>query len=259
MTLNKKITREQLNGFAESSVKVTSCSNASKLFYKLLKCSDRTPGVNDLAMAIENALYDATACVATYNPETEQETRTQCIDALVNAISNTLNIKYREEKGGKRGSSSITDYLFEETNNGLTTKFVIEAKKLTNKIFNSRNEIDATKASQCAKYMSTSSNGHGYSVVLLTNGRNMALFIDGVVNCKNSKNTNWQPLRDTTKPILTLSCYSISKEACKVLSYIIIQTLKGNENRVLECIRDVYESEVDTLETEFTNRGIVII
>lgn len=252
-----KVTYEQIYKFAENSVKVTPSTNSSKLFNELYNKAKKLSNVKELAEKIQDVLYTAALNVLTYEPDTEQETRTKCIDPFVDAIEEVVGVRYREENSNTVRTPK--DYKIASSHNGITTVFSIEAKKYASKLFNNKNSVDLIKTRQAISNMAEETNGLGYGVNMVTNGRDIALYMQGYINYKDMKRIRWQPLRDASKPILTLSCYAISKEASVVLAYIIIKTLDGGFNAILESIKNVYNNEVDTLIKRCAENNIEII
>lgn len=253
----EKVTYEQIYKFAESSIKVTPSTNSSKLFNELYKRANKLSNVKVLANRIQEALYESALGVMTYNPDTEQETRTKCIDPIIRAIEIETGIECREENRGS--GRAPKDYKFRSKVNGLTTVLSLEAKKYSANLFNSKNSVDLIKTSQATRNTTEETNGLGYSVNILTNGRDIACFMQGYIKYKSSEVVEWQPLRDISKPILTLSCYSISKEACVVLAYIILRTLDGGFNIILDTVKQTYTNEVNTIIEKCKSNNIEII
>lgn len=249
------ITRREINELAESSVKVTQSTNASKLYFKFKNNAEKA-NIQDLSTKIRESLYDAAVFDAIFDSETEQETRSNMINHFMDAITQATGKKRREEKPY---STTIPDYTFRKEEKDIRPKVVVEAKSKRTRLFNSKNNVNLAKSSQAVRYINAHKDEHCFCAVILTNGLDMIVYMTGIVECKYEKNKGWQPLRNELRPILTLSCASVSKETCDVLAYIIAQALRGNEDNLLGAVREVYENEVKTLETAFESRGIEII
>lgn len=256
MEVEKKITLERIHELAENAVKVTPRTNSSKLFNALSKKS-KISDIKNLSKELNRVLYDSLVETQVYNPESLEETKTRCIDQLVIAVSELTGIEYTEKREG-RGKSSLTDYMFEARHNGITNRLVIEAKSFNNSIFTAKHRLNISKASQSCRKTTSNSNGEGYGLMILTNGRELAVFLQGVTECTSPLSKGWQPLRDISKPILTMSCYEITDKQCDVLAYLIYNTLVGKHSLVIDTVKNVFEEEVEKLVHEFENRGFVV-
>lgn len=256
VTIKKTITMEEIHKLAEGSVKVTRTSNGGQLATVLRRKALAINDVIDLSKEIRESMAKSAIELEVDAPLNETETRTKCINSLVEAIKSVTGIKCREEHRG-RSNSSVTDYYFENTVNGLTNKLVIEAKNYNRDLFNKKDNVDLTLVRQCVQYANSNCNGEAFSVVILTNGANILVFIKGVVKCKNGK--NWQPLRDESKPVLKFPCFNISVEDSNVLAYIIYQTLNGNHNIILERVSEVYDTAVNFWLDTANKKGYEVV
>lgn len=258
--MEKQIRAERIYELAENAIKVTPRTNSSKLFNKLNKLH-REPGICLLSSKIKSALYDSLIETQIYNPVTAEETKTHCVSKLIQSIEDVTGLPYTEKRQSK-GASSKSDYTFESVNHGVTTRLTVIAKSFENSIFTVKNKMNVAKANQSSGVATSNSNGHGYSLTLLTNGREIAVFMQGVVECDINIGSGfkgkWQPLRDISKPILTLSCYDITDEDCNVLALLIYNTLVGRYETILKVVKDVYTSEVTTLMHEVLTRDTQI-
>lgn len=252
------ISKNQIYQLAENSLKMGASSNSSPLVEALYK-HVRGSVVKDLASDIKEAMKESELAILTFDPETEEDMRVRSINRLTNVIEKHFpEFKFKHEAKG-RGSNVKYDYSIQSDGGDFGNTLVIEAKKKGNKIFTSKNNVSTPIARQCKDYMNTSANPDSFGIVILTNGVNLAVFVQGNLKYKNKNMKNWQPLHRKANPIFTMSCLSASDMECQILAYLIYLTLTENHQKLLSLASEIYENKVVDLINRCKANGINVV
>lgn len=172
---------------------------------------------------------------------TETETRRHLIDPIIEILMQLSDKSFCREEW-KEQRKGVYDYRIDTSSS--KSIVVVEAKRYNSNIFVYRkNDINAATKSQVARYAAETATFDGMGSVILMNGKQLAVFL--VCHIKGK----YQPMRDVTKPIFTMSYYDATYEKCCILAYIVYCILNDHRtlaNRVKTAFDDARKDVEDT-------------